>query len=1020
MASEETIARATIELGADGSKLAPEMAAATAKAQAELDKANRRMERAQAATFKAIQGHIDRINAAKPTQDMRLLEQAVLKLGGTANLTKDQLARVTLEVNRLAAAGAKVPASLSGLTGIGSKLGSVFQALGTGGGLSGALAAIGPAGLAASAGLGAVTLAGGAAVRVVSELAAEGEKWANLAKSTGLGVVEVQQLSTLLKDASIPAEALGTAMRELQREIADGGKQLAKFGVEVSDLKELSPEDQLRAMAERIAAIEDPATKTAAAIAAFGRAGQELIPALDGIAAGADKAFDALSGDQIAALERADDVLDDLARKWEFLWKTAVAGAVEFAQTPAGRALLGLATFGFSEGARGALGAGGSGAPSSGRSGRADDSFWAEQERQRRVEMTADQAAAKERQAAAKRAAEEDRKAYEERLRSIQQANKAEAELILAREREVEAMRRTERRIAEASFEAEDRAKVPQLGGLGDPKKADQAIFEQAGRNARKLFDDLTKAGSPASAAMEQVRSRLEGMALSSQDLDSIMASLPSKIDDTSRASISWSDSLADLAHLMQGLGGLGGKVGNVLGGLATAISGIGKFVGDLKAGAAGGAGKGIAGALGKLGGGIFGKIGGLVSKAVPFLGLATSAISIGKSIFGGIKKLFGGKSKEEKAAEAAAKKQREDEAKQQAQQAKIQAARDKEQGLGTARGGAEALMERIAKGGLSEGLTSALNRIISKVGDALLKAGLGILDSRLKDSEGFQESQGIAQETAQAIAGMGQAGMVDADLLAAGGAVAREVQATAVEAAKAAGLGPEEATKAGFAAIAPLLKEQLNAAIRSGRELDANTAALLEEAKRNGIEILADPAIESLGVQKAQLSVLEQIAGKPVGTTVVVGSGGGGAGAGADPGSGSAFAPVDFEEDRRRFASGPVPEFALGGLIRAPAGGGIMTAKFHGDEFVIPKDAFRMAAPETGPSAILRGVARAGVSRGGRSDERSGSSTTNIHITEDPYHSSVGREALRKRTLQIVDQKASRSLSARIRAGRA
>ena len=85
---EETIGRASIQLGADGSKLGPEMAAAVAKAQGQLSRANKQMERAQAQVTRKIQGHIDKINATKPTHEMRLLEQAVSKLGGTSTAMK--------------------------------------------------------------------------------------------------------------------------------------------------------------------------------------------------------------------------------------------------------------------------------------------------------------------------------------------------------------------------------------------------------------------------------------------------------------------------------------------------------------------------------------------------------------------------------------------------------------------------------------------------------------------------------------------------------------------------------------------------------------------------------------------------------------------------------------------------------------------------------------------------------------------------------------------------------------------
>ena len=88
MASEETIARATIQLGADGSKLAPEMAAAVAKAQAILDGANKKAERESARSAEAIQAAMNTINAVRPAREMETLERAVQKLGGTSNLTR--------------------------------------------------------------------------------------------------------------------------------------------------------------------------------------------------------------------------------------------------------------------------------------------------------------------------------------------------------------------------------------------------------------------------------------------------------------------------------------------------------------------------------------------------------------------------------------------------------------------------------------------------------------------------------------------------------------------------------------------------------------------------------------------------------------------------------------------------------------------------------------------------------------------------------------------------------------------
>src|SRR3990172_4348011 len=321
----------TLSLRVNAETMFADLRKAGRAVQGEFENTNKRAAKGMESTMREMQGHIDRITGRKATNELNLIAQAIDGIGGKSKLNSRQLEQLTLEVNRLAAAGAKVPASLQGLTGIGSKLGAVFQSLGTGGGISGALAAIGPAGLAASAGIGAITIAGTKAFGAIKDLAAEAEQWTNLAKSTGLGVVQVQQLSSLLEDAGIPAESLKKAFKELQKEIATGGKELAKFGIDVAALKDLSPEEQFRAMATQIAAIEDPAVRTTVALAAFGRSGQELIPVLDDVAKGSDKMLEALSEGQVRALAEADAKIDAAARKWEFLKKTFLATAIEIA-----------------------------------------------------------------------------------------------------------------------------------------------------------------------------------------------------------------------------------------------------------------------------------------------------------------------------------------------------------------------------------------------------------------------------------------------------------------------------------------------------------------------------------------------------------------------------------------------------------------------------------------------------------------------------------------------------------------
>src|SRR5690606_7203985 len=63
----------------------------------------------------------------------------------------------------------------------------------------------------------------------------------------------------------------------------------SKLGLSVSDLAGLSPDQQFAAIADKIAAIKDPAMRTAAAMDVFGKSGADLIPMMAGGAAGIEQ-----------------------------------------------------------------------------------------------------------------------------------------------------------------------------------------------------------------------------------------------------------------------------------------------------------------------------------------------------------------------------------------------------------------------------------------------------------------------------------------------------------------------------------------------------------------------------------------------------------------------------------------------------------------------------------------------------------------------------------------------------------
>jgi hypothetical protein len=802
----------------------------TARLKTTFEQSNRTIEAAQRNATKRIQGLVSQINAERPRRQMFELGQAVQHMGGLAQLSEGQVSRLRKEVERLTAAGAKAPKSLAGLTktGAGPSLGAAFQSLTTGGGISGALAAIGPAGVAAAGAVGAVSLAVSGAVSGISALAGQAERWTNLAKATGLGAQDVQRLGKMFEDAGIPAETLSGAMRELQNEIAGGGKQVGKFGISIADLKGQAPIDQLREMAARVEAIDDPTDRAAARSAAFGRSAQDLAAVLPEVATGADKMFSALGDEALAKLSRTDAALDGFSRTAKEFKEGFLLGITpDFGGVTDDR---GLPLIRSRLNTKGVF---------------PDFRSTPDPSPLSLGEETPEQAAAKV--------------AYQAQIRELEAAT------------------------AKAKQEKEARQKL--IDGLLAEVRQRDAIalkrFQPATQISSTLLGRRTFAnemvGGQNFGAITGVPTKEE-----SEENQKALEEATAKADEETQRLI------GTFGTLSNQLTNLSDKVGGFTGLLLSAASSLSSGVGGVLSGITGfkQAGKlgGLEGLLGKVSssfgvvGSVVGAVGGLVSGIKGFFGRGKTKKEVEEA-----SRILGEKVTEEEL--KSLKQQAEQEGKDWRQYLKerkaaddkaraVEARQKLEQGLGTARGGAEALIERLAKGGLSEGLTTALQTLIGKVGDALLRNGLGILDPQLQKSEAFRGAQDTAAEVAQVIAGMREAGLIDQGLLAAGGAAAGDLQRQATEAALAEGKSPEEAAKAGIAAVAPLLREQLNASIQSGKELDATTKQLLEEAKANGIEILADPAIESLDVQRDQLGVLKEIARRT----------GGGGGDGAIP----------------------------------------------------------------------------------------------------------------------------------------
>lgn len=143
--------------------------------------------------------------------------------------------------------------------------------------LKGMLVGVGAA-VAGAAGLGALGAAAVATAKLGGELS-------DLAARTGISVRSLITLRQAFNDAGVGADQVGGTINRLQKSIYEaataGGAAndaLSDMGLSSIALAKLAPEDQFTQVATAISKIENPAQRSAAAMAIFGKSGAELLP----------------------------------------------------------------------------------------------------------------------------------------------------------------------------------------------------------------------------------------------------------------------------------------------------------------------------------------------------------------------------------------------------------------------------------------------------------------------------------------------------------------------------------------------------------------------------------------------------------------------------------------------------------------------------------------------------------------------------------------------------------------------
>jgi hypothetical protein len=185
------------------------------------------------------------------------------------------------------------------------------------------------------AGVG-IAISGVTFVNLAREAIEFGDEIDKASKKTGIGAERLSELAYAAGQSDIQFEALGTALKKMQVGLSQAGsgsktanETLAALGLTIGELQRLAPEDQFELLADRIAALQDPADRTRAAVEIFGRAGADLLPLFEQGAAGIRAAREeaqrmglTLTGEQAQALAEADDSIKRLSKSWDGLGRT--------------------------------------------------------------------------------------------------------------------------------------------------------------------------------------------------------------------------------------------------------------------------------------------------------------------------------------------------------------------------------------------------------------------------------------------------------------------------------------------------------------------------------------------------------------------------------------------------------------------------------------------------------------------------------------------------------------------------
>lgn len=143
-------------------------------------------------------------------------------------------------------------------------------------------------GAVAAAAIAAGAAIGAAITDAVKAWTSTGDEVAKMARRTGWGVESLSELRYAAKIAGTELAEFELGTRRLSKAIIEGSEgsetmvqNFDALGIDLRDLRALSPEDQFWAVSMALADLQDPTLKAAIALELFGRTGTQMFPLLE-------------------------------------------------------------------------------------------------------------------------------------------------------------------------------------------------------------------------------------------------------------------------------------------------------------------------------------------------------------------------------------------------------------------------------------------------------------------------------------------------------------------------------------------------------------------------------------------------------------------------------------------------------------------------------------------------------------------------------------------------------------------